>query len=172
MKLPKRKETLKAYATRTGIPLDLVRHYQDVRNAQRREARSFFKRLGLPVSYGALMPDIRSYTKGGDVDFFCSAALSGASWLGSIDDLYQRAAYGYLANLYQLAQEEAPDPGTFDVIGDIIARKDTGEMLRFIDVIGDDAISLIYKPDEETGEISLDFSGLRGSIYAWGNGHL
>lgn len=172
MKLPKRKETLKAYATRTGIPLDLVRHYQYVRNAQRREARSFFKRLGLPVSYGALMPDIRSYTKGGDVDFFRSAALSGASWLGSIDDLYQRAAYGYLSNLYQLTQEEAPDPKTFDVIGAIIARKDTGEMLRFVYAVGEDAISLIYNPDEETGEMSLDFSGLRGSIYAWVNGHV
>lgn len=167
MRLPKRKETLKAYAARTGIPLDIVRQYQDVRNAQRREARSFFRRLGLPVSYGAIMPDIRSYTKGGDADFFRSAALGGASWLGSIGDLYQRAAYGYLANLYQLTQEEAPDPDTFDVIGEIIARKDAGEMLRFIDVIGEDAISLIYNPDEETGDISLDFSGLRGSIYAY-----
>lgn len=172
MRLPKRKETLKAYAARTGIPLEIVRQYQDVRNAQRREARSFFKRLGLPASYGALMPDIRSYTKGGDADFFRSAALSGASWLGSIGDLYQSAAYGYLANLYQLTQEEAPDPDTFDIIGDIIARKDTGEMLRFIDVVGEDAISLIYNPDEESGEISLDFSGLRGSIYAWANGHV
>lgn len=172
MQLPKRKETLKAYAARTGVPLELVREYQGVRNAQRREARSFFKRLGLPVSYGALMPDIRTYTKGGDADFFRSAALSGASWLGSIGDLYQRAAYGYLANLYQLTQEEAPDPDTFDVIGDIIARKDAGEMLRFIDVIGEDAISLIYNPDGETGEISLDFSGLRGGIYAWLNGNV
>ena len=172
MKLPKRKESLKAYAARTGIPLNIVREYQGVRNAQRREARSFFKRLGLPVTYSPLMPDIRSYAKGGDADFFRSAALSGASWLGSIGDLYQRAAYGYLANLYQLTQEEAPDPDTFDVIGDIIARKDAGEMLRFIDVIGDDAISLIYNPDEDTGDITLDFSDLRGSIYAWGNGHL
>ena len=153
MKLPKRKESLKSYAARTGVPLDIVRQYQDVRNAQRREARSFFKRLGLPVSYGALMPDIRSYTKGGDAEFFRSAAL-------------------YLANLYQLTQEEAPDPDTFDVIGDIIARKDAGEMLRLIDVIGEDAISLIYNPDGETGDISLDFSGLRGSIYAWLNGNV
>lgn len=172
MKLPKRKETLKKYATRTGVPLELVREYQSVRNAQRREARSLFKSLGLPVSYGALMPDIRSYTKGGDAEFFRSAALSGASWLGSIGDLYQRAAYGYLANLYQLTQEEAPDPDTFDVIGEIIARKDAGEMLRFIDAIGEDAISLIYNPDEETGDISLDFSGLRGTIYAWANGNV
>lgn len=172
MRLPKRKETLNQYAARTGVPLELVNEYQNVRNAQRREARSFFKRLGLPVSYSALMPDIRSYTKGGDADFFRSAALSGASWLGSIDDLYQRAAYAYLANLYQLTQEQAPDPDTFDVIGAIIARRDTGEMLRFIDVVGDDAISLIYNPDEETGDISLDFSGLRGSIYAWDNGHV
>lgn len=170
MKLPKRKETLKAYAARTGLPLELVRQYQGVRNAQRREARAFFKSLGLPVSYGTLMPDIRSYVKGGDAEFFRSAALSGASWLGSIDDLYARAAYGYLANLYKLTQEEAPDPDTFDLIGDIIARKDTGEMLRFIDFIGDDAITLIYKPDQETGEITLDFSGLRGSIYAYQNG--
>lgn len=170
MKLPKRKETLKAYGARTGIPLDIVRQYQDVRNVQRREARSFFKRLGLPVSYGALMPDIRSYTKGGDTDFFRSAALSGASWVGSIGDLYQRAAYGYLANLYQLTQEEAPDPDTFNLIGDIIARKDTGEMLRFIYFIGDDAISLIYNANGETGDISLDFSGLRGGIYAYQNG--
>lgn len=167
MKLPKRKETLKAYAARTGVPLSVVREYQGVRNAQRREARSFFKRLGLPVSYGTLMPDIRSYTKGGDADFFRSAELSGASWLGSIGDLYQRAAYGYLANLYQLTQEEAPDPDTFDLIGQIIARKDIGEMLRFIDAVGEDAIALIYNPDEETGDISLDFSSLRGSIYAY-----
>lgn len=170
MKLPKRKETLKAYSARTGVPYELVRMYQDARNAQRREARSFFKRLGLPVSYSALMPDIRSYTKGGDADFFRSAALSGASWLGSIGDLYQRAAYGYLANLYQLTQEEAPDPDTFDVIGEIIAKKDVGEMLRFIDTVGDDAISLIYKPDDETGDITLDFTGLRGSIYAYKHG--
>lgn len=167
MKLPKRKDTLKAYSARTGVPLELVKEYQNVRNAQRREARSLFKRLGLPVSYGALMPDIRTYTQGGDAEFFRSAALSGASWLGSIGDLYQRAAYGYLANLYQLTQEEAPDPDTFDIIGDIIARKDTGEMLRFIDAVGDDAISLIYNADGETGDISLDFSGLRGSIYAY-----
>lgn len=172
MRLPKRKETLKQYAARTGVPLSLVREYQDVRTAQRREARSFFKRLGLPVSYSPLMPDIRSYTKGGDADFFRSAALSGASWLGSIGDLYQRAAYGYLANLYQLTQEAAPDPETFDVIGAIIARKDVAEMLRFIDVVGDDAISIIYRQDEDTGDLSLDFSGLRGSIYAWVNGHI
>lgn len=172
MRLPKRKESLKAYASRTGIPLEIVREYQNVRTAQRREARSFFKRLGLPVSYSALMPDIRSYTKGGDERFFHSAALSGASWLGDIGELYHRAAYGYLANMYQLTQEEAPDPDTFDVIGAIIARRDTGEMLRFINVVGDDAISIIYRQDEETGELSLDFSGLRGSIYAWINGHV
>lgn len=172
MRLPKRKETLKQYAVRTGVPLEIVREYQGVRNAQRRESRSFFKRLGLPVSYTALMPDIRSYTKGGDADFFHSAALSGASWLGGIGDLFQRAAYGYLANLYQLTQEEAPDPDTFDLLGQIIARKDTSEMLRFIDFIGDDAISIIYRQDEETGDLSLDFSGLRGGIYAWVNGHV
>ena len=171
MKLPKRKETLKTYSARTGIPIDVVRQYQGVRNAQRREARALFRRLGLPVSYGSLLPDIRTYTKGGDVDFFRSAALSGASWLGGIEDLYARNAYSYLANLYQLAQEGAPDPDTFDVIGEIIARKDAGEMLRFIDVVGDDAISLIYNPDEETGEISLDFSSLRGSIYAYQSGN-
>lgn len=171
MKLPKRKESLKAYAARTGVPLELVREYQDARNAQRREARSLFNRLGIPVSYGPLMPDIRSYTKGGDAEFFRSAALSGASWLGSIGELYQRAAYGYLSNLYQLTQEEAPDPDTFDIIGDIIARKDTGEMLRFIDTVGDDAISLVYNVDWETGDLSLDFSGLRGSIYAYQSGN-
>lgn len=170
MRLPKRKETLKAYAARTGLPLELVREYQGVRNAQRREARAFFKTLGLPVSYGALMPDIRSYTKGGDAEFFRSATLGGASWLGSIDELYYRSAYGYLANLYRLTQEEAPDPDTFDLIGDIIARKDTGELLRFIDFIGDDAISMIYNADGVPGDISLDFSGLRGSIYAFQNG--
>lgn len=170
MRLPKRKETLNQYAARTGVPLELVNEYQNVRNAQRREARSFFKRLGLPVSYSALMPDIRSYTKGGDADFFRSAALSGASWLGDIGGLYQRAAYGYLSNLYQLTQEEAPDPDTFDVIGDIISRKDVGEMLRLIDAIGDDAISIIYNSDDETGDISLDFTGLRGSIYAYQHG--
>lgn len=170
MRLPKRKETLKQYAARTGVPLSLVREYQHVRTAQRREARSFFKSLGLPVSYSALMPDIRSYTKGGDADFFHSAALTGASWLGSIDDLFQRAAYGYLSNMYQLTQEEAPDPDTFDAIGEIIARKDTGEMLRFIYAVGDDAISLIYNAVGDTGDISLDFSSLRRSIYAYQHG--
>lgn len=172
MTLPKRKETLKAYAARTGLPYALVRTYQDVRNAQRREARSLFRSLGIPVTYGVLMADIRSYTKGGDEGFFHSAALSGASWLGDIGELYNRQAYSFLSNLYQLSQEEAPDPDAFDVIGDIIKRKDTGEMLRFIATVGDDAITTIYKPQEETGDMTLDFSGLREGIYAWANGNV
>lgn len=169
MKLPKRKETLKAYAARTGIPLDVVRQYQDVRNAQRREARTLFRRMGLPVSYGSLMPDIRSYTKGGDAEFFRSAALSGASWLGDIADLYARNAYSYLSNLYKTTQEHAPDPGTFDVIGSIISRQDVGEMLRFISVVGSDAITMIYRTVDNGDGLGLDFSPLRRGIYEWFN---
>ena len=172
MKLPKRKETLKAYSARSGIPLEVVRQYQGVRNAQRREARALFRRLGLPVSYGSLMPDIRSYTKGGDTEFFSAAALSGASWLGDIEELYARNAYGYLANLYQLTQEYAPDPDRFDVIGEIISRKDVGEMLRFIAMIGSDAITVLYKSttNDAEGGASFDFSALRRGIYDWING--
>lgn len=172
MKLPTRKETLKTYSARTGVPYELVRMYQDVRNAQRREARSLFRSLGIPVTYGTLMPDIRSYTKGGDEGFFRSAALSGASWLGDIIELYKRAAYGYLANLYQLTQEEAPDPDAFDVIGDIIARKDAEEMLRFINVVGTDAIQLTYKHSDDNEGISFDFSNLRRQVYAWKKGNV
>lgn len=169
MKLPKRKETLKAYSARTGIPLEVVRQYQDVRNAQRREARALFRRMGLPVSYGSLMPDIRSYTKGGDADFFRAAALSGASWLGDIGELYARNARSYLSNLYQLTQDYAPDPETYDVIGSIISRGDVGEMLRFVDAVGSDAITMLYVSSDDGG-VGLDFSGLRRGIYEWLSG--
>ena len=172
MNLPKRKETLKAYAARTGLPIELVREYQGVRNAQRRRARSLFRRLGIPGSYGILLPDIRSYTKGGDEGFFRSAALSGASWLVDIDELYKRAAYGYLSNLYQLTQEEAPDPDTFNVIGDIIARNEVGEMLRFMSVVGTDAISLLYKHRDDDDGVSFDFSNLRRQLDAWKNSNV
>lgn len=184
MRLPKRKETLKAYAARTGLPMELVLEYQSVRNAQRREARKLFNRLGIEVTYGVLMPDIRTYTRGGDVGFFKSAALSGSSWLGDIRELYAAHAYGYLANLYQLTSEYAPDADSFSVIGDIIKRQDVDEMLMFIDAIGSDAIKVVYKaptkktdedePDEtevtEPGE-SLDFSELRRGINEWISGH-
>lgn len=169
MKLPKRKETLKAYASRTGVPLSVVREYQTVRNAQRREARTLFRRLGLPVSYGILMPDIRSYTKGGDVDFFRASALSGSSWLADIGELYMTHAQGYLSNLYQLTQDYAPDPGTFDVIGDVLYRGDVAEMLRFIHTIGTDAIELLYVQDDGGDGVGLDFSRLRRAIYEWGS---
>lgn len=177
MKLPKRKETLKAYAARTGLPLSLVQEYQAVRNAQRRKARTLFRRLGLPVSYGSLLPDIRSYTKGGDAEFFRAAALSGASWLGDIGELYARNAHSYLSNLYQLASDYAPDPETYDVIGSIISRGDIDEMLRFVSTIGTDAISMLYfSSDDEggvaddVGGVGLDFSGLRKGIYEWISG--
>lgn len=169
MKLPKRKETLQRYATRTGLPLDVVREYQAARNAQRRGARRLFNRLGLPVSYGILMPDIRSYTKGGDVDFFRAAALSGSSWLSDIGELYMTHAQGYLSNLYQLTQEHAPDPDTFDVIGDVLHRGDVAEMLRFIHTIGTDAIELLYVQDDDGDGVGLDFSQLRRAIYGWGS---
>lgn len=172
MRLPKRKETLMAYASRTGLPLSVVQDYQAVRNAQRRKARALFRRLGLPVSYGSLMPDIRSYTKGGDVDFFRAAALSGASWLGDIGELYGRNAHGYLSNIYQLTSEYAPDPDSFEVIGEILKRGDVNEMLRFISAIGNDAISVIYKPRYESDEdgVGLDFSELRRNVYVWVSG--
>lgn len=169
MKLPKRKETLKAYSSRTGIPLSIVKEYQDVRNAQRREARKLFGRLGLPVSYGSLMPDIREYTRGGDIDFFKSASLSGSSWLEGIEELYRRNAYGYLSNLYQLTQEYAPDPETFDIIGTVIASNDVGQMLRLVNTIGTDAITVIYVSNSDysdPGE-SLDFGGLRRALHDW-----
>lgn len=172
MKLPKRKETLKAYSNRTGIPIEVINDYQRVLNAQRREARKIFKNIGVPVTYGSLMRDIRSYTKGGDIEFFKTAALSGQSWLGDISELYRRNTLAYLENIYQLTSEYAPDPKTFDVIGDIIKHNDLTEMLQFVNAIGTNAISVIYKPSDEddNDDIGLDFSELRRNIYDWING--
>lgn len=143
-------------AKRLGVPLELVKEYQQARKAWKDRVRWYAKKYG-SIESGQIPPDIRNISKYKDdtADYLRSRIMTIKSRTKHAASFLRNQQRIYIENIFRVAEDNGADVITPEFI-EWLDNAGSKELSDIINVIGTDVLE-IYYPGKDSEDLQTEY---------------